>query len=279
MATPGFILWLIVIWFDLGFKKYKFYLYEVTYFVSKMITKNEIKFVRSLKTKRNRIKSDQFIVEGEKIVDELIDSSLELVKVYSTSSKYESLDKLYAKISKTNLLQISNLKTPNKVLAIFRIPKPNKIDFTSQIIALDNISDPGNLGTIIRLCDWFGIKDLICNTETVDCYNPKVIQASMGSISRVNISYLDFKKLFIEKKLNVVASDLKGESMNEFEFQKNQIVIFGNESLGISDEIKSMVKDRVTIPRYNSNYDIESINVANSVAITLSELKNRSTGR
>ena len=97
-----------------------------------MITKNEIKFVRSLKIKRNRIKSDQFIVEGEKIVDELIDSSLELVKVYSTSSKYESLDRLYTKISKTNLLQISNLKTPNKVLAIFRIPNPNKIDFTSQ---------------------------------------------------------------------------------------------------------------------------------------------------
>ena len=193
-----------------------------------MITKNEIKFVRSLKIKRNRIKSDQFIVEGEKIVDELIDSSLELVKVYSTSSKYESLDKLYAKISKTNLLQISNLKTPNKVLAIFRIPKPNKIDFTSQIVALDNISDPGNLGTIIRLCDWFGINDLICNTETVDCYNPKVIQASMGSISRVNISYLDFKELLIKKKLNVVAADLKGESMNKFPFQENQIIVFGN---------------------------------------------------
>ncbi|MBC8296080.1 MAG: RNA methyltransferase [Pelagibacterales bacterium] len=244
-----------------------------------MITKNEIKFVRSLKIKKNRIESDQFIVEGEKIVDELIDSSLELVKVYSTSSKYESLGDLYVKISKTNLLQISNLKTPNKVVAIFRIPKPNKIDFTSQIVALDNISDPGNLGTIIRLCDWFGIKDLLCNTETVDCYNPKVVQASMGSISRVNISYLDFKKLFIEKKLNLVAADLKGESMNKFSFQENQIVVFGNESLGLSPEIKEIIKNRVTIPRYNSNYDIESINVANSVAIILAELKNRSTGR
>ena len=143
-----------------------------------MITKNEIKFARSLRIKKNRIESDQFIVEGEKIVDELVDSSLELVKVYSTSLKYESLGNLYAKILKTSLLQISNLKTPNKVVAIFRIPKPDKIDFTSQIIALDNISDPGNLGTIIRLCHWFGIKDLLCNTETVDCYNPKVIQAS-----------------------------------------------------------------------------------------------------
>ena len=263
---------------DLGFKKYKFYLYEVTYFVSKMITKNEIQFVRSLRIKKNRIKSDQFIVEGEKIVDELINSSLELVKVYSTSSKHESLGELYTKISKTNLLQISNLTTPNKVVAIFRFPKPDKIDFTSQIIALDNISDPGNLGTIIRLCDWFSIKDLICNIETVDCYNPKVVQASMGSISRVNITYLDFKELFGEKKLNVVAADLKGESINKFPFVKNQIVVFGNESLGLSPEIKKIIKNRVTIPRYNSNLDIESINVANSVAIILAELKNRPTG-
>ena len=135
------------------------------------------------------------------------------------------------------------------------------------------------MGTIIRLCDWFGINDLICNTETVDCYNPKVIKASMGSISRVNISYLDFKELLSEKKLNVVAADLKGESMNKFPFQENQIIVFGNESLGLSPEIKKTIKNKITIPRYNSNYDIESINVANSVAIILSELKNRSTGR
>ena len=197
----------MVICFDLGFKKDKFYLYKVTYFVSKMITKNEIKFIRSLKIKKNRIKSKQFIVEGEKVVDELIDSSMELVKLYSTSSKYESLEDRYTNISKTNLSQISNLKTPNKVLAIFSIPTPEKIDFSSQIIALDNISDPGNLGTIIRLCDWFGIGDLICNTETVDCYNSKVVQASMGSISRVNITYLDFKDLFSNKKLNARAID------------------------------------------------------------------------
>ena len=97
----------------------------------------------------------------------------------------------------------------------------------------------------------------------------------MGSISRVNITYLDFKKLFSDKKLNAVAADLDGHPLNEFKFQKNQIVIFGNESMGISDEIKSIVKDRVTIPRYNSNLDVESINVANSVAIVLAELKNR----
>ena len=244
-----------------------------------MITKNEIKFIRSLKIKKNRIKSNQFVVEGEKMVDELIESSIELVKVYSTSSKYEYLNDLYCNISKTNLSQISNLKTPNKVVGVFSIPKPSKINFSSQIIALDNVSDPGNLGTIIRLCDWFGIKDLICSEETVDCFNPKVVQASMGSISRVNITYLDFKDLFSDKKLNAVAADLVGHPLNEFKFQKNQIVIFGNESMGISDEIKSMVKDRVTIPRYNSNLDVESINVANSVAIILAELKNRSTGK
>jgi len=178
------------------------------------------------------------------------------------------------KISKTNLYQISNLITPNKVLGVFNIPKASKINFSSHIIALDNISDPGNLGTIIRLCDWFGINDLICNKETVDCFNPKVVQASMGSISRINISYIDFQKLFSNKKLKTVVADLDGHPMNEFEFETNQIVIFGNESIGISDEIKNMVKNRVTIPRYNSNLDVESINVANSVAIVLAELKN-----
>ena len=226
-----------------------------------MITKNEIKFIRSLKIKKNRIKSNQFVVEGEKMVDELIESSIELVKVYSTSSKYEFLNDLYCNISKTNLSQISNLKTPNKVIGVFNIPKPSKINFSSQIIALDNVSDPGNLGTIIRLCDWFGIKDLIC------------------SISRVNISYTDFQKLFSDKKLKTVVADLNGESINDFSFHKNQIIVFGNESIGVSKEIKKLVKDRVTIPRYNNNVDVESINVANSVAIILAELKNRSTGK
>ena len=244
-----------------------------------MITKNEIKFIRSLKIKKNRIKSNQFVVEGEKMVDELIESSIELVKVYSTSSKYEFLNDLYCNISKTNLSQISNLKTPNKVVGVFSIPKPSKINFSSQIIALDNVSDPGNLGTIIRLCDWFGIKDLICSEETVDCFNPKVVQASMGSISRVNISYTDFQKLFSDKKLKTVVADLNGESINDFSFHKNQIIVFGNESIGVSKEVKKLVKDRVTIPRYNNNVDVESINVANSVAIILAELKNRSTGK
>ena len=104
------------------------------------------------------------------------------------------------------------------MVGVFSIPKPSKINFSSQIIALDNVSDPGNLGTIIRLCDWFGIKDLICSEETVDCFNPKVVQASMGSISRVNISYIDFQKLFSDKKLKTVVADLNGESINDFSF-------------------------------------------------------------
>ena len=236
-----------------------------------MITKNEIKFVRSLKIKKNRIKSDQFIVEGEKIVDELIDSSLELVKVYSTSSKYEPLGNLYTKILKTSLLQISNLKTPNKVVGIFRIPKPNKIDFTSQIVALDNISDPGNLGTIIRLCDWFGIEDLICSFDTVDCYNPKVIQASMGSISRVNITYLDLQKTLENNSLKTYGTYMQGDSIFEIDEIKNGVILFGNEANGINLNLSKLIYKKLSIPRFGKLKKTESLNVANALSIVLSE--------
>ena len=119
---------------------------------------------------------------------------------------------------------ISNLKTPNNVLAVFKIPKLRDIDFSKNIVALENISDPGNLGSIIRLCDWFGIDDLICGlVDTVDCYNPKVIQATMGSIARVNITYSDFNFL-IKKSNNLVLADLNGTTIKNYNFKKNQII-------------------------------------------------------
>ena len=143
-----------------------------------MITKNQIKLIKSLRLKKNRIQSGFFIAEGEKIIDELLESKLEVVNIFSSSEKYNISD-YYIPISSSQLKQISNLKTPNKVLGLFKIPKSSEIDFNSNIIALEEINDPGNLGTIIRLCDWFGIKNIICSSNSVDCYNPKVIQASI----------------------------------------------------------------------------------------------------
>ena len=172
--------------------------------------------------------------------------------------------------------KISNVKTPNKVLAVFEIPELMEIDFNKNIIALEEINDPGNLGTIIRLCDWYGIKDIICSKNSVDCFNPKTIQSSMGSISRVNISYIDFDS-FSKEKHNMVASDLNGEKLKDFVFTTNHIIFFGSESNGFSEKLSSKIDDKITIERFNNN--VESLNLATSVGIVLSELKSQITGK
>ena len=241
-----------------------------------MITKNQIKLIRSLRLKKNRIQSGFFVAEGEKIVDELLKSDLEAVNIFSISEKYKNL-KNYISINSTQLKQISNLKSPNKVLGIFKIPANKEIDFNSNIIALEEINDPGNLGTIIRLCDWFGIKNIICSQNSVDCYNPKVVQSSMGSISRVSISYMEFDNLISSVSHNTVAADLNGKSLKEHIFSKNQIIFFGNESNGFSQKVTSNIKTKITIQRYNDN--VESLNLASSVAIVLSELRNQIIGK
>jgi len=241
-----------------------------------MITKNQIKLIKSLRLKKNRIQSGFFVAEGEKIVDELLKSDLEAVNIFSISEKYKNL-KNYILINSTQLKQISNLKSPNNVLGIFKIPTNKEIDFNLNIVALEEINDPGNLGTIIRLCDWFGIKNIICSEDSVDCYNPKVVQSSMGSISRVSISYMEFDNLISSVSYNTVAADLNGKSLKEHIFSKNQIIFFGNESNGFSQKVSSNIKTKITIQRYNDN--VESLNLASSVAIVLSELKNQIIGK
>ena len=241
-----------------------------------MITKNQINLIRSLRSKKNRKQSGFFVAEGEKIVDELLESDLEIVNIFSISEKYKKL-KNYISINSTQLKQISNLKTPNNVLGIFKIPPNKGIDFNANIVALEEINDPGNLGTIIRLCDWFGIKNIICSKNSVDCYNPKVVQSSMGSISRVNISYMEFDNLITSVIYDTVAADLNGKSLKEYIFSKNQIIFFGNESNGFSQKVSSKIKNKITIQRYNDN--VESLNLASSVAIVLSQLNNQITGK
>lgn len=241
-----------------------------------MITKNQIKLVKSLRLKKNRIQSGFFIAEGEKIVDELIESDLNMVNIFSVSEKYKNLGN-YVSINSAQLKQISNLKSPNNVLGVFKIPTNPEIDFNSNIVALEAINDPGNLGTIIRLCDWFGIKDIICSNNSVDCYNPKVIQSSMGSIGRVRISYMDFEDLLANTNYSSVAADLTGVKLNNYSFSKNQIIFFGSESNGFSEKLSSGLKNKITIERFNNN--VESLNLASSVAIVLSELNNQITGK
>ena len=241
-----------------------------------MITKNQIKLIKSLRLKKNRLQSGFFVAEGEKIVDELIESDLDSINIFSISEKYKNL-KNHVSINSNQLKRISNLKSPNNVVGIFKIPKDQEIDFNANIVGLEDINDPGNLGAIIRLCDWFGIKNIICSSNSVDCYNPKVIQASMGSICRVNISYMDFQKLLNSENYNTVAADLEGQNLRDFTFSENQIIFFGSESNGFSKKLSSQIDHKITIQRYNEN--VESLNLATSVGIILSELKSQIIGK
>ena len=158
-----------------------------------MLTKNQIKLITSLKQKKFRIQHQLFVVEGIKVVHEFLNSNYELDAIFAVDDHFSQYNNKFTKIDSKELSKISGFSSPNKVLAIFKIPAPIVIDWSTLVVALDTINDPGNLGTIIRLCDWFGIENLVCSQSTVDCYNPKVVQASMGSHARVNISYVDLK--------------------------------------------------------------------------------------
>lgn len=237
-----------------------------------MLSKNQIKLITSLKQKKYRLQHGVFVVEGLKTINELLNSSFELQTLYTTEvfnfdAKKEVL------ISQTDLKRISFLTTPNKALALFKIPKQKPINQQGLIMALDSVRDPGNLGTIIRLCDWFGVKDLICSVETVDCYNPKVIQATMGSIGRVAISYLDLKAFISTTTLPVYGAFMEGNNIYKKQHFSDGILVMGNEANGISKSIEAIINEKITIPRFGNLQATESLNVATATAILLSEFK------
>lgn len=239
-----------------------------------MLSKSQIKLITSLKQKKYRLKHGLFVVEGVKTIKELLQSKLVLDTLYTTESfnidaKNEEI------ISESELHRISFLKSPNKALAIFEIPQSKPIDLKNLIVALDDVRDPGNLGTIIRLCDWFGVKDLICSEETVDCFNPKVIQATMGSITRVNITYLDVPEFLKQTELSSFGTFMDGVSVYSSEIPKQGVLIFGNEANGISKNVEELITQRLSIPRFGSLRATESLNVAAATAIFLSEFKRR----
>ncbi|MGB5377923.1 TrmH family RNA methyltransferase, partial [Muriicola sp.] len=177
-----------------------------------MVVKSQIKFIKSLQQKKYRILNGMFVVEGVKMVNELLQTTLKLQSLYTTTPELlpsKGID--YQIISEKELVKISSLKSPNKTLAVFHIPDPVLLNFTDWILVLDGVKDPGNLGTIIRLCDWFGIKHLACSTDTVDCFNPKVLQATMGSIARVNTVYTNLDVLIEKSDVPVLGAFMEGE--------------------------------------------------------------------
>ena len=236
------------------------------------LSKNHIKLITSLSQKKYRQKHKLFVVEGVKVVQEFLNSSYELDIVFSSDTDFSSTNK-FIEVTDQELKKISSLKNPNKVLAIFKIPNQINPIMGGLILALDSINDPGNLGTIIRLCDWFGIEQLVCSNETVDCFNSKVVQASMGSLTRVAVSYLDLKKYLQNASVPIFIADMDGLNVYKTKLPDSALLVLGNEANGISDDIKQLVTTKITIPRYGAFQQTESLNVATASAILLSEFR------
>ena len=239
-----------------------------------MVSKNQIKLITGLHQKKQRSANQLFFAEGVKVIQELLQSNFELEHLYTTLNDFETVhSSRRTLINEQELKKISALATPNSCLAVFKIPAENKIIDSGLIIALDDIRDPGNLGTILRLCDWFGIKQIICSKETVDIYNPKVVQATMGSIARVNVNYIDLKTFITQTKLPVFGTFMDGDNIYKSNLPQSGIIIMGNEANGISAEIEKIVTRRISIPRFGELQKTESLNVATATAIILSEFK------
>ena len=239
-----------------------------------MVSKNQIKLITSLHLKKYRNEHQLFIAEGVKVIQELLESNFVLEHLFETDAIFDSVTtSKKTLIKEAEMSRISALSSPSPCLAIFHIPKENKIQNNGLIVALDDIRDPGNLGAIIRLCDWFGVKQLICSAETVDLYNPKVIQATMGSIKRVSINYVDLFHYISESKLPVFGTFMDGKNVYSEDLPKDAVLILGNEANGISANLEKIIKNRISIPRFGDLQQTESLNVATATAIFLSEFR------
>lgn len=242
-----------------------------------MLSKNEIKYIQSLGHKKNRDEEGVFIAEGTKIVQELIAGyAHQVVRLYATETflaknNTNALLQSVTAVSETELERISQLQTPHEALAIIR--QFDEADLTKQqqwILALDAIRDPGNMGTIIRLADWFGIENIILSPDCADIYNPKVVQASMGSIMRVGFKEQPLQEFLSSSKIPVIAATLDGKELSSFKFPKSGVLIIGNEANGVGDQLLTMVTHKVSIPKFGH---AESLNAAVATGILLWELK------
>ena len=239
-----------------------------------MVSKNQIKLITSLQQKKYRQKHQLFIAEGVKVIQELLDSNLILEHLFQTQALFNTV-KISKKtlISESDLKKITCLSTPNNCLALFKIPILKTIFSSGLILALDDVRDPGNLGTIIRLCDWFGITQLICSEQTVDLYNPKVIQATMGSMARVSVTYLNLEDYLSTVNLPIFGTFMEGKNVYQEKLPQEAILLLGNEANGISSALEKIISNKISIPRFGKLQKTESLNVATAAAIFISEFK------
>lgn len=240
----------------------------------RMLTKATIKLVKSLSEKSNRYANKLFVAEGSKSVIDLLAANCQLIQIFAypqwlkdNESRVPKSTEIFS-VSPKEMSQLSQLKSPREVIALFQIPfvrfEPSSMK--GLVLALDTIQDPGNLGTIIRLADWYGVKHILCSAETVDAFNPKVVQATMGSLGRVQLHYGDLSVYFEKLHFPVVAAEMSGQAARTFQFLPNMILLLGNEGAGVSDSLRPHIQHSISIEKMGS---AESLNVAMAGAILL----------
>ena len=247
-----------------------------------MLSKNQLKLVRSLELKKNRKRENLFVAEGPKVVGDLLKAGFKPHTIFSTSERANT-----QLVTEEELRRMSFLQHPQEMLGVFSIPQET-YDFLlpdapqthqspgSLSLALDGVQDPGNVGTIIRIADWFGIDTIYCSLDTADVFNPKVVQATMGSLAHVHIIYCDLLELFAHCQCPVYGTLLDGKNIYEQSLSADGIIVMGNEGNGISEAVRQHITHRLLIPNYHTgDHTAESLNVAIATAITCAEFKRR----
>ena len=255
-----------------------------------MLTKKQINSIKKLESRKERDDNGLFVAEGDKLVSELLGSDMDIDSVYATGDWIENLKHkqrskniTITKVSEEELVRISFLKTPNKVLAVIKKTVDNNVSdealFGEWSIFLDTVQDPGNMGTILRLADWFGFRYIVCSSGSADIFQPKVVQSTMGAISRVKVIRMDAVDFFERKKLYapeipVYGTFLDGDTIYDTEFRKSGILVMGNESRGINSETAGYIDSRLLIPPFpKDSVSSESLNVAVATAIVCAEIR------
>jgi TrmH family RNA methyltransferase len=239
----------------------------------KMLTAHKIKILQSLDQKKFRQKYNLFLVEGNKTIKEIPSSGYRIKEIFSVNSDSLSVESsLITKISPSELKKISFLQHPKDSVAVCELKEERVVENNLAQLVLDGIQDPGNLGTIIRLADWFGIPQIICSEDTVDLYNPKVIQASMGSFLRVNLVYQNLENFLHESDAAIIGTDMDGVSFYDYPFPTQFNLVLGNEGNGIRPEIEKLLTDKITIPRFGKSQATESLNVSMAAGIILGQI-------
>ena len=251
-----------------------------------MLSKNLIKYIHSLEMKKFRTRERVFVAEGPKVVEDLMEvmrpKRLIATNEWINNKQTDGIE--IDIVTEEELARLSFLQHPQQVLAVFPILSNNQSeDYTKELkgkltLALDSVQDPGNLGTIIRIADWFGIETIICSHETADVYNPKVVQATMGSIARVKVIYTDLQKTLkhLSESLPIYGTFLNGDNIYKSNLSNDGIIVMGNEGRGISKEVAKVITNRILIPNYPEGRKCaDSLNVAIATAITCAEFRKR----